>query len=241
MKEQLQLLVKLQKTESRVTELRNRKAELPRLRAALESELADRDSDLQALRDRLETLRVEHRSKEAKLADGAERVKKAKNRLLEVKTNKEYEATLKEIDSINDANGFIEEEIISLLDEIDRTAGSVAEAEAALEEHRRLFEQKTAGIDEELDSIDRLLQDVEKDKQALRVQISSAVIRKFDLIRGRRNGQAVVSVRREVCDGCHMNIPPQMYNDLMRGEELMLCPHCNRIIYFEEESSENQA
>ena len=208
------------------------------MKETLESQMADHEQRLQLDKDRLESLRADHRAKENGLADGAERIKKAKSRLLDVKTNKEYEATLKEIDSITDANGLIEEEIIALLDEIDRTVGQVAEAETSVQEHRRCFEQEAARVDEELGSIDARLEKMLMEQEALRSRIDANVIRKFDLIRGRRNGRAVVAVHHEVCGGCHMNIPPQMYNDLIRARELILCPHCNRIIYCDDLLSE---
>lgn len=238
MKEQINLLIQLQKIESDLAGLKARKQELPRKRELLEEELQTHENRLQYEQDQLESMRRDHRAREAALATGAERIKKAKSRLLEVKTNKEYEATLKEIDSITDANGMIEDAIISLLDEIDRTAGLVAAETAGIEERRKVCRQERNRIDEELGSIDSRLQEKASEQEELRTRIGSAFIKKFDLIRGRRNGRAVVAVRNEVCEGCHMNIPPQMFNDLIRSEELMLCPHCSRIIYCQELQSE---
>ncbi len=54
------------------------------------------------------------------------------------------------------------------------------------------------------------------------------------MIKGRRNGIAVVSARSSICSGCNMNLPPQLYNELQRSEELICCPNCNRIIYWDE-------
>ena len=73
--------------------------------------------------------------------------------------------------------------------------------------------------------------------QARNAQIRSALeeglIRKYEAIRNLHKGVAVVSVWKEVCNGCHMNIPPQMYNELQKTTILMSCPHCNRIIYWQ--------
>ncbi|MCK9229413.1 MAG: C4-type zinc ribbon domain-containing protein [Syntrophales bacterium] len=238
MKEQITLLIELQRIESDLAGLEVRKHELPRKRELLEENLAAHENRLKSARERLESLRGDHRARETDLAAGAQRIKKAKSRLLEVKTNKEYEATLKEIDSITDANGMIEDVIIGLLDEIDRTVGIVAEETADLEERRNIFRRETKQIDGELGSIDSRFEDKNREQNELRSRIASPFIKKFDLIRGRRNGRVVVAVRNEVCDGCHMNIPPQMFNDLIKSEELMLCPHCSRIIYCEDPQPE---
>ena len=40
------------------------------------------------------------------------------------------------------------------------------------------------------------------------------------------------------CQGCNMNIPPQLYNILQRGDAIELCPNCNRIIYWDKSAGE---
>ena len=50
-----------------------------------------------------------------------------------------------------------------------------------------------------------------------------------------RNGKAVVETKSEVCLGCHMNIPPQLFNDVKKNEEIVICAYCNRILYYVEE------
>jgi hypothetical protein len=42
----------------------------------------------------------------------------------------------------------------------------------------------------------------------------------------------IIAVIDAVCQGCHMNIPPQMYNELQRGDNLTKCPMCQRLIYW---------
>ena len=59
------------------------------------------------------------------------------------------------------------------------------------------------------------------------------VLKRYGNIRMRR-GLAVVSVRNGTCQGCNMNIPPQLYNVLQRGQTVETCPSCHRIIYWEE-------
>jgi predicted nucleic acid-binding Zn-ribbon protein len=68
----------------------------------------------------------------------------------------------------------------------------------------------------------------------VRGKIPADLLKKYDVIKEKRTGQAVVSVWKEICAGCHMNIPPQMYNELQRYEKVVTCPNCNRIIYWED-------
>jgi predicted nucleic acid-binding Zn-ribbon protein len=164
---------------------------------------------------------------------GLEHIKKTKSRLLEVKTNKEYEAALKEIDAITEKNSIIEDEIIDILDAIEATRKHVEAMKKELADYRATYDRESALIDKEFSSIDSNLADMTATSHTIREQISPDIIKKYDVIRTKRNGHAVVPVWKEVCEGCHMNIPPQLYNELQKTETLISCPNCNRIIYWE--------
>ncbi len=60
------------------------------------------------------------------------------------------------------------------------------------------------------------------------------MIGKYDLLRDRRNGLAIVNVLGGVCQGCFMNLPPQQYNILLRGDKMLDCPSCQRMLYHQE-------
>lgn len=238
MKEQLRLLVELQKTELDVSSLKNKKVELPETKHALEEEMQEHEARFELEKERLEALKKEHRQQEANLISNADKIKRAKGRLIEVKTNKEYEATLKEIETIKEVSGRIEDEIIRLLDEVERLSQSIAAENDEIGTHRATFEEQAAGIEKELRSLDAHLEEKVRKRDVIREKIDSNLLKKYDLIKTRRNGKAVVAAWQEVCGGCHMNIPPQMYNDLRRSETLILCPHCSRILYWEDLSSD---
>jgi predicted nucleic acid-binding Zn-ribbon protein len=72
---------------------------------------------------------------------------------------------------------------------------------------------------------------VERDKLA--AQVKPEVLKRYAAIRMRR-GLAVVAVKNGTCQGCNMNIPPQLYNVLQRGVTIEICPSCSRIIYWED-------
>ena len=78
---------------------------------------------------------------------------------------------------------------------------------------------------------------MKKKRQTLLEALPGDLVRRYETIREKRNGIAVISVWKEVCNGCHMNIPPQMYIELQRSQELRTCPNCHRIIYWRNEAS----
>jgi len=233
LKEQIFLLIKLQKADSEIEGIKTRKRDLPEEKEALADKLKTFEDAVEEGKRRLDGLNKTHSEKESHLKNGTENVKKTKNKLLEVKTNKEYEATLKEIDSINMKNSRIEDEIIYILDEIENTRKNLEIKESELADYRTIYDRKTEKIETELNSIDSVLDEMMKKYDEIREKINPTLLKKYDVLKEKRNGHAVAPVWKEVCEGCHMNIPPQMYNELQKPEKLILCPNCNRIIYWE--------
>ena len=238
MKEQIRFLVELQNITAEIHELMRRKVDLPKEINRIEDELVAIEKEQEDNNQQLEALKAAHKAKETVLNNGIDNARKARSRLLEVKTNKEYEATLKEIDTINEKNSNIEDEIIHMLDEIDRAGTDLKEKENETARRRVACETNLRKMREEQNSIDSTLENVLQKRDKSRSRIKVNILKRFDIIQDRRNGLAVVSVWKEVCSGCHMNIPPQMYNELQKNNDLIVCPHCGRIIYWEDRSIE---
>lgn len=234
MKEQIALLIDLQKIDQDIKTLNNKKQTLPEKAGQLDLDFQTRKDRMEEDRNGLEGLNKLHKEKESELKQGQEKLRKARERLQEVKTNKEYQAMLSEIETLEKGNGRIEEEILVLYDRIDERKVSLKSHEKDFEQYRGIYETERKKIDEELASIDGELEGQKKKYEALVPGLKPDLRRRYEMIKGRRNGIAVVSARNAVCSGCNMNLPPQLYNELQRSEELICCPNCNRIIYWDE-------
>ncbi|HOO89553.1 MAG TPA: C4-type zinc ribbon domain-containing protein [Syntrophales bacterium] len=238
MKEQILFLVELQNITAEINELKRREVDLPKEIDRVEDELKTIEQQLEEHKQRLETLKTEHKAKETVLKNSIDSARKARGRLLDVKTNKEYEATLKEIDTINEKSSNIEDEIILILEEIDRAGTGLKGKENEAADKRSVCETNLKRIREEQGSIGSTLENIMQKRDTVRSKIKDNLLRKFDIIQNRKHGLAVVSVWKEICSGCHMNIPPQLYNELQKNNELIVCPNCERIIYWEDRSIE---
>jgi len=232
LKEQLSYLIELQKMDSIVGRIVLQKRELPEKIAKMDEELAAFTNERDEGKKKLEELNRLQNEKDDKLKKGIDTLKKTKDRLLEVKTNKEYQAILIEIETLEKKNSSVEDEIISGLEEIDHMRAEVKARDKNFEIHRRKYEEDRKKIDKEIGELESDLAEAEKRTDTLRKQITERLLKRYETIKGRRNGVAVVSVWKEVCAGCHMNIPPQLYIELQKSEELLSCPNCNRIIFW---------
>jgi len=231
-------LIELQNITFEMDKLTAGRVDLPQGINRLGEELEDLERELKEDEERVELLKADHKAKETALKNSIEQVKKTKSRLLEVKTNKEYEAILKEIDAIHEKNSAVEDEIIHMLEEIDSVAESLKVKEGEATGRRSRCENEIRKMEEKLNSIGSELEKVLKRSDEVRSRTKPSLLKKFDMIKGRKSGRAVVPVWKAVCYGCHMNIPPQMYNELQRNDKLMLCPHCERIIYWEDRDAD---
>lgn len=239
MKEQLSYLVELQKLDLIIGRIIGKKSELPEKIIQMDEEFAVFAKNVEESKKKFEELNKLQSEKEDKLKKGIDTIKKTKDRLLEVKTNKEYQAILKEIENIEKKNSEIEDEIISGLDQIDHMRTEVRKKEKDFETRRSQYEKEKKKAEVELSQLDHDLHDTEKRTDALRKQIRDELLKRYETIKGRRNGIAVALVWKEVCGGCHMNIPPQMYIELQRSADLLSCPNCNRIIYWYNQSEKD--
>lgn len=233
MKEQLLLLVELQRIDLEQRSIENKRDLLPQELEDLNTELHQHEGSVDEAKGTLEELVQRHNEREKDLVRGIESLKKTKSRLFEVKTNKEYQALLTELDIINEKNDLIESEIIVILDSLDQAREALSTKEEEFAIIRSDLESKIESVRDEMNSIDSLLTSVTERQRNIKEKIDTGFLKRYDLIKQKRNGKAVVPVWKEVCGGCHVNIPPQMYNQLQRSEELMLCPNCNRIMYWE--------
>lgn len=238
MKEQLVRLIELQRMESAADGIQAKKENLPIRMDALEQEYTSVCDVVEAQRTQVDGLRKRRKEKDSQLQAGQESLKRTRERLFEVKTNKEYQSMLKEIEIFEGKNSRLEDEVISLLDELDRLEAELKVQERDLEDRKRLYEEERRKMEEELNSLNGELEDCTRKNAEIRKEIPAEILRKYEKIKGIGRGLAVVAVWKEVCGGCHMTIPPQLYNDLQKTKALITCPNCNRIIYWENRNSE---
>jgi len=171
------------------------------------------------------------RELEATITDEAERIKDRQTKLMSIQTNREYQSILKEVEDTKLANQQREEELTLLMEQseliqkkIEEISKRCAEQELQLEEESKRVAQEAAKLE-----TDKLK--ITKTREAQAKKVDAKYLNRYEMLRAKRNGLAVTGVTRGVCRGCNMNIPPQMFNLLLKEQELLTCPTCNRMMY----------
>jgi predicted nucleic acid-binding Zn-ribbon protein len=237
MKTKIQTLVRLQEAEIGIHRVEQALAAAPGRFDELTAERETLSEAVRAAEAHLAELEKRYREQEREARRHQDRAAKRAARLHEVKTNKEYQATLKEIDDIKALVSGIEDEMLALLEAIEA-------AKSDLDEKRRDFDDRSEALAEEAAAVEQAMAEDRRRLEALRRQrdeIAGQVDPELMPIYLRaqvqqRDGRAVAGVIDAVCQGCHMNIPPQLYNELQRQDDLKICPLCQRIIYWQNET-----
>jgi len=202
--------------------------------AALETMRAEYDAQAQEL-ENLKKLRQETEKEVAEMAEG---ITNSRQRLMEIKSNIEYKAMLKEIAFKEDQRDQKETKVLELLELIEAQNRSLAEQTQGLQEQGELVARRRQEVEAEMAKLKAELAVLEKQRKELRKGVPAQLLKRYEFIRQRRNGTAITPVYDEgVCFGCHMNILPQQFIDLQKGVEIIQCPHCQRILYWQEEEA----
>ncbi|HVR70938.1 MAG TPA: C4-type zinc ribbon domain-containing protein [Vicinamibacteria bacterium] len=225
-------LIRLQRADSELRRVEAELAQVPRRRAELEASLAAERGRLEAARGSLEVAQKSRRRFEGELQDLESKRSKYKGQLMEVKTNKEYTAMLHEIEGVEREIRAREDQVLAEMERAETLTADIKREEALFksseEEHRT--RERALGEEEARQREQARRLSGERDAEAGR--LPGAVLELFQRV-ARLRGVAVAEARDGMCQVCHLKLRLQMYADLKRNEEIVQCPACNRILYFE--------
>lgn len=239
--EQLGRLVQLQKLEIELQKHENILKQVDQRVAALDANLNGFVAAIESREGATTELQQKYRSWESEVQDNVVRIQKSEEKLRSVKTNKEYQSGLKEIEDLKAKSASIEDSMIQCLEEIETAEGELRDVKTDYDVQQLQLNKEKEAILAEAGRTREILNELQADKDRLGRQISKDLLQMFNRVKVQQpDGLAIVQVEGAVCKGCHMNIPPQMYNELQREDSLKMCPSCERIIYWQrtEERSE---
>jgi predicted nucleic acid-binding Zn-ribbon protein len=228
----LQHLIHLQELDSTADRQRRRVADIPTLQAALDARLAERTAAVDSVKARIAACQAARREIEKDLAVVQGRLSKYKNQLMEVKTNKEYQAMQKEMSVAEQEISDHETRMLERMEESDTLAAELKAAEAALKSEQSEIARDRQALDAERESTTRALQETTEERVKVAAQVSREALAIFDRIAHGRKGQAMAEARDGLCTVCHVRLRPQIFNEARRNEGIIQCDSCTRILYF---------
>jgi predicted nucleic acid-binding Zn-ribbon protein len=240
LRDQLERLVVLQSVDLRIQEMEQSKAAIPRRIETLEEELRKEQEKVESSRLELEKLQKDRRQKEKDLEEEILRVKKSEARVFEIKTNKEYQSVLKEIENAKKLNRQREEEILEILERLEDLQKRLTQYEQGLEERRRECHQQIEELRKREASFAEEMAGEVRQREEQEKNIPKELLSKYHMLLEKRHGVAVARAARGVCLACHMNLRPQLFIELQKNDSLIICPNCSRILVWDNGTSRGQ-
>src|SRR4051812_15722058 len=228
----LQHLIQLQDLDLTAERARRRIAELPASQQALEARVADKAADLAGVKERIASSQAERREVEKELAAVQTRLSKYKGQLMEVKTNKEYQAMQKEMAVAEQDVRAHEDKLLEHMEHAETFAAELKGAEAALKAEQSEVAREQKLLEAERSALEQELSRLTSARTALVAQLSRDALSLFERIAHGRKGVAVAEARDGLCTVCHVRLRPQKFNDVRRNDMLTQCDSCTRILYF---------
>ncbi|HSR70522.1 MAG TPA: C4-type zinc ribbon domain-containing protein [Acidobacteriota bacterium] len=228
---ELEQLRRFQSADLKIRELQDKTAQIPQEIADLDQLLDDDRQAVQQAEERLQEARARRKSLELEVDQHKEKRRKSKTQLMEVKSNKEYQAMLHEIAAADKTISDKEDKILEVMLDIDDLKEDLAAAQSKLEREKRMVEKrrrqmKAFGVEAE-----QKIAQLEERKEKLLGSIPSDLMNLYHRIAEAHNGMGMAELRDRTCQACNVTQRPQLIADLRAGRGIAKCESCKRILY----------
>lgn len=204
------------------------------------------DAELEELREKVKQLNEELKEKEItkrkmenEIRADEEVVKRWENRSKEIKSGREYQALMREIALTKKEISDKETELITLIDEIEQKQKVLEGLQAELKDRDNKWGQEKEELKRKILENERKSKESREKRESLVKAINPSLLQRYERIGNQRDGIAIVEARDYTCMGCNMNIPPQVYNQVLKRESIVSCPYCQRILFIPQEEKVN--
>ena len=227
----LQLAVRLQELDNRVTELTREISSLPKHIAEIEKKLESHTRKLDADRAALSANQTDRKKTEGEIQLQEQKISKLRGQMMDAKTNDQYRAFQNEIEFCEKEIRRAEDHILELMGESEPLDKNVKAAELALKEEKAQVEAEKQQARARTAEDKKALDEINQERARIVAQMNANVYRQYERIRKGRRGLAIAEAVDGRCSACHMTIRLQFFQDLKKGDQVMNCESCSRILY----------
>jgi uncharacterized protein len=228
----LEHLIHLQELDLAAERHRRRETDIPQLQAALDARLAARSAAVDAVKARIAGSQTARREVDRDLAAVQSRLSKFKNQLMEVKTNKEYQAMQKEMSVAEQEISDLETRMLERMEEADSLAVELKTAQGALAAEQAETTRERQALENERGTVADDLKRLSEERAMTAALVSAEALALFERLAHNRRGLAMAEARDGLCTVCHVRLRPQVFNEARRNAGIVQCDSCTRILYF---------
>jgi predicted nucleic acid-binding Zn-ribbon protein len=228
----LTLVIHLQEIDNRLVKLTREIATLPKHIAEIEKKLVAHERKLDADRAALAANQKERKKCEADIQTQEQTISKLKGQMLEAKTNDQYRAFQSEIEFCQKEIRKSEDRILELMSESEPLDKNAKAAELALKTEKAHVEAEKQQARDRTALAQKAAADLRQERAGIVAQVTPATYQRYERARKARKGLAVAEAVDGRCTACFISLRLQFYQDLRRGDQIMVCESCQRILYY---------
>ena len=232
MKAELQKLIALQNLDTTIRKLEKDQQATPERRAEIEREFDQRAFEIRALENRREEAKHTRARLENEVMEQKGRAERAERNLMSSKKPDEYTAAIREADAARKTISGLETQILEQMEQLEQAEGSLKERADEIASMNSDREAKLKAFDDETGTIGDRLATARKEREEVFASLPKPMSSLYSRIGARiRDGVAVAEARNRSCSACFMSLRPQMMAEIRRGDEIITCDNCGRILY----------
>ena len=233
MKAELAQLIALQNADTNIRRLQTEIESIPDRRAEIEKEFDQRAFEIRAMEERRDNARHERTRLEAEIFEQKQRAERADRNLMAAKKPDEYTAAIREADAARKQISAFETQVLEQMEISEQAEKELAERAPDVEKLRGEMEASFKAFDEQAKVQQQQLEQARADRERLTRELPKATSALYNRISARiRDGVAMAEARNGACTACYMALRPQIMSEVRRGDEVITCDNCNRILYY---------
>ena len=233
---ELDALLALQRQDSLLLEAKRKRDDIPRRKEALRLQVNQAKAELEQAKKDLEQARIVRRAAEKDVEGLTADSVKLERQLHDVKTNKEYQAILHEIEGIKSKRSDYETRILESFEREETLTAGVKGAEKKVAGEETKLKQGEEDLAREGAELDQRLHSMTVDRDAIKPRVPAALLSRYDRLLGARDGVAVAEIKKGACGACFKGLTPHALQEARRGDQIKVCEACGRILIMTEAS-----
>jgi uncharacterized protein len=232
MNPRLEQLLLLQRAESDLKRAEGELSDIPRRRSQMEAALAAERTRLDTSKAALDECQKARRRHEGELQDLEAKRSRYKGQLMDVKTNKEYTAMLHEIEGVEREIRSREDMILAEMEKAESLVAEVKREEEVFRREEGSHKTQAQALEQRARTLQEEAARHSAERDAVAAKLDTDTLELFQRV-ARLRGVAVAEAKDGMCQVCHLKLRLQMYSELKRNDEIVQCPQCNRILFYE--------
>ncbi len=238
MQSDLEKLLKLQVIDYDLGELERSKEYLPDMMENLNREIEEAKNKFENASESFEEAKVKQKNLELDLATKEAELQKFQQQMMTIKTNKEYDALVAEIDAVKTVISGKENEFLETMDQISQLEKEVPEYQKQLTVVDENNIKQLKILQEKIDTIGDKVSAKDTERKVISSSIPRSTLVVYERVRRGKGGAVVVMVRKRSCSACHKALTPQKVQQIRREDRIYTCDSCGRLLYWDNEQSD---